>query len=456
MTLHAEQQRAFDLFCQGKNIFLTGPAGTGKTFLIQEMRRWASEQEKEMTVCAMTGCAALLLGNQTRTIHSWSGIRLGRGSVDTVARYLCRDRRAAWKTTDILVVDEVSMMSRKIFELLDALGQHVRRNSSPFGGIQLVFVGDFYQLPPVGDASDPLTRQFCFESETWFSTFPIHHHIELTEIFRQQDAEYKKILQEVRMGRLSPESLVKIGQYVRPTPSNMITPPNLFATRSQADCVNQNCYRVLNEEEYPFDVEVRNDHRLWLDTRQPIDDALYQKGIAMTPLEKEHAVNALLKTIHQTQSLRLKRGSVVMCTYNLDLEKGVCNGSQGLVVGFQYDEHHHRCPVVRFQNQVKMMIPRVEHQSVECPTLSVRYFPLVLSWAQTIHKIQGTTLDSAIIDAGTTVFEYGQTYVALSRVRSLEGLYLSSFRPEKIKTNPVVQDFYDKVFCSEKVCYNNQ
>ena len=187
MELSEEQNQALSLFQNGKNIFLTGPGGSGKSVLIRKFVEDANLRNKEVQVCALTGCAAVLLGCQgAKTIHSWAGIGIATGPFGSVvARVLSnKHRKYPWKKVDILIIDEVSMMSKKIFEVLDTIGKKIRKSyDKPFGGIQIIFSGDFYQLPPVGNPEEPDTCAFCFESERWKETFD--STIVLKKIFRQ-------------------------------------------------------------------------------------------------------------------------------------------------------------------------------------------------------------------------------------------------------------------------------
>ena len=194
MELSKEQQIAFNLFKQGKNVFITGPAGSGKSELIKIFYNYAIEQFKTIQICALTGCAAVLLGCKARTLHSWSGIGLGNVSVQSLVKKISKNHNAktAWRTTHILIVDEVSMLSKKLFEILNSLGKILRRNNNPFGGMQIVFSGDFYQLPPVGNKEeDPDTEKFCFESDIWNQVFNSSYQIQLIKIFNRNIVHQK-------------------------------------------------------------------------------------------------------------------------------------------------------------------------------------------------------------------------------------------------------------------------
>jgi len=188
MSLSKEQQNAYELFQRGDNLFVTGPAGTGKTKLIHHFIEYNKIIGRNTQVCALTGCAAILLNCNAKTIHSWSGIRVARGTKDEIVNNVLRNRKAVseWKKAKTLIIDEVSMLSQKLFEILNDIGKSTRnRYDMPFGGIQVVFTGDFFQLPPVGNMEEPETSAFCFESPEWLQVFPKKNHIELKEIFRQ-------------------------------------------------------------------------------------------------------------------------------------------------------------------------------------------------------------------------------------------------------------------------------
>ncbi len=178
-----EQKLAFEKYKSGQNVFITGPGGTGKSAIIREIYKYATQREHNIQVCALTGCAAVMLDCKAKTIHSWAGIGLANGDIDTIVHRVDKNffKKKDWRKTRTLIVDEVSMMSKRLFDILDIVGKTVRNNHSrPFGGIQLIFCGDFYQLPPVGiNTEDPDNSRFCFESENWFHTFPKENRYKL-------------------------------------------------------------------------------------------------------------------------------------------------------------------------------------------------------------------------------------------------------------------------------------
>ena len=449
-TLSPEQNFAFEKFKRNENLFITGPGGTGKTKLIKHLVADTKLTGRKLQVCALTGCAAVLLNCNARTIHSWSGIRLAKGDRDKIIESVIKNRRSvqAWKSVNTLIVDEISMMSKKIFEILDEIGKRVRRCSAPFGGIQVIFTGDFFQLPPVGTEDDKDSDAFCFESPLWIQTFKPENHIALTTIFRQKDPTFINILSQVRRGQLDKESVKILKTHVnRPydsTKYNGLVPTKLFPIRSKVDYVNSMMFSKIDEDEYEFEHSVLTGCKTHCESGKAISAEHLLKCARMTQQEKEYEIENLLNNTPCARILRLKKGSSVLCTVNLDMDNEICNGSQGLILDI-FDKDENTIVVVKFSNgHIKHIAPHL-WQSEEYPTIAVKQYPLCLAWALTIHKIQGATLALAEVDIGESIFEYGQTYVALSRVQTLEGLYLSAFSPERIRANPRVVAFYDTI-----------
>ena len=448
--LSPEQKYAFYKMMKGENLFITGPGGTGKTKLIKHIYSHAMNNNTRIQICALTGCAALLLNCNARTIHSWSGIRIARGTKEYIISNILRNKKAikSWKSIDILVVDEVSMMSKKIFELLEEIGRIVRKNNLPFGGIQVIFTGDFFQLPPVGNVTEPDTELFCFESDIWNKVFKSENQIELVTIFRQNDPIYIKILLEIRKGYISEESKQILQNYVKreynPENHSGCVPTKLFAIKNKVEYVNNIMFNKIEEPEYKYNYITRTDCICYLDSGNIFPPEILLKCERMTLMEKEWEVEQLLNNIPCNKEILLKKGANVMCTHNLDIENGICNGSQGVIIGFNI-KNGINIPIVKFYNGLTIPIEPHYWQSEEYPCIAVGQVPLCLAWALTIHKIQGSTIPMAEIDIGNTIFEYGQVYVALSRIQSLEGLYLLSFHPQKIKANPKVIEFYKTI-----------
>ena len=242
-NFNSEQQIAFNKYVAGENVFITGPGGSGKSYFIQQVYKHACDNNKRIQITAMTGCAAILLESCAKTLHSWANIGLASGDPDQIAAKISKSilKRANWTNTEILIIDEVSMMSQKIFELLNTIGKKTRRNQNHFGNIQVIFCGDFYQLPPVGNNDDITTSNFCFESPLWDEIFPQSNQIEFNFIFRQDDEQFKKILNEIRHGKLFKSSLQILNTCINKKlpENNLIKPTILYPTKKMVDHLNQ-------------------------------------------------------------------------------------------------------------------------------------------------------------------------------------------------------------------------
>lgn len=440
MELSDEQQQALTAFKESKNVFITGPGGTGKSELIRHLVAEASNMGRRVQVCALTGCAAVLLQCPgAKTIHSWSGIGLGNGDIHTVVDRVSKNKRKriAWTEADILIIDEVSMMSKKLFHILDRTGRKTRKRLDvPFGGIQVVFSGDFYQLPPVPSDDEPDSNAFCFESENWSSTFD--ETIVLTTMFRQTDPAYAKVLNQLRVGKITKKGLRLLeGRVGVSCEDEIIQPTILLPRRRDADVINKRELAKLNTEERRFKLATH-----W----EPIS-AIASNGNAaaeatydnVTDEQRMNELKYLSTNIMADSELVLKEGAQVMCVANVDMEgpEPLVNGSQGVVVGFE-----NGAPLVKFRGgTIRKVVPHL-WESETIKGIGVKQIPLIHAWAITIHKAQGVTLDLAQINAGSSIFECGQTYVALSRVKSASGLFLSAFDIHKITTKKKVKEFY--------------
>ena len=446
MELVTAQKYAFEKFCQGQNLFITGPGGTGKSKLINDFVLHSAKVKNPIQVTALTGCAAILLGNSAKTIHSWSGIKTCRGENTNVIEQVIKNRRIMknWRSIKTLIIDEVSMMSVKMFDILNAIGKIVKHNDKPFGGIQIVLTGDFYQLPPIETAGDLDSGKFCFESNEWKNTFSYDNHVVLTKIFRQHDECYIKILNEIRKGELCEDNIKLLTSYVNRSYNkeehNGVSLTKLFPIRNSVDFINNSMFKALEDEAKTYNMLIDTNNIIYSNTKKSIEEEIVQICKKAPDFEIENEINFLKNNTPCVEKLELKIGATVMCTANLDIENGICNGSQGIIIEFV-----NKVPKVKFTNNVIMLLDYHTWQSEKYPTISISQYPLMLAWAITIHKIQGTTLDMAEMDIGRDVFACGQTYVALSRIRSLEGLYLSGFDPKKIKANTKVKEFYDSI-----------
>ena len=408
------QQLAWDKYIKGENVFITGPGGNGKSYFIQKIYEHSQRNNIDISVTAMTGCAALLLDCKAKTIHSWGSIGLGNEEPEKIVERIRKYRKTQiWLKTNILVIDEVSMLSDELFELLNKVAQLIRRNDAPFGNIQLVFSGDFHQLPPI-------QKKFCFESSLWNTTFP--NQIVFKQNFRQKDdTTYQTILSEIREGCISDKSKEELRKCIQKENHSNLSPTLLYPVKYLSDKVNEEENSKLTGESHIYKMEFN---------KKP-----HHKKI-------EEELNKQKKHILSEENVTLKIGSQVMCTINFDQENCIINGSQGKVIGF----NHKKEPIVKFEhNQIIIPISKHTWYNEQFDDYGLCQIPLILSWAITIHKSQGITLEQAKINIGSNIFEYGQSYVALSRVTSLNGLYLNNIDFSKIRCNPKVIKYYNSI-----------
>lgn len=389
------QDNAFELMTQSHNIFLTGMAGTGKSYLLNKFIEWAEENGKIVATTASTGIAASHINGIT--IHSWSGIgihseeSLTEETMDKIANnpYL----KNTIEIVDILIIDEISMLHAYQLDGIDYICSKIRRNSKPFGGIQVILTGDFLQLPPVSKTN---TLKYAFESSIWNnSNLQICY---LREIYRQDDPTFIEILNEVRYGQENTSSFNILKQ-----------------------CVDKQIEINDPTELYPLnrDVDYINIQKLNMITKPP-------KTYSMKCYGEEGGINYLKRNMITPEKLILKEGAHVIFTKN-NFKEGYTNGTFGIVVNIDKN------PTVQLTNGNKIFVTpatweirKFNYTSRQYEVkASVSQIPLKLAYALTTHKSQGFTLEYAKINL-SNLFSYNMGYVALSRVKSLKNLTLTN------------------------------
>lgn len=439
--LNQEQQTALAAVKKGRNIFLTGAGGTGKSHTIRAITGWAANAGIRYAVTAMTGCAALLLNTISigaKTLHSWAGVGLARESPHELAEAVKRNKRAArrWTDTQLLIVDEVSMMTADFLEKLDTVARFIRkRPDQPFGGLQLVLAGDFCQLPPVvKGVSGETTTAFVFKSPLWATL--IHETHELVQIQRQKDPIFQQLLTEARMGRLSDASLKALEERMGlDWQNNDIRPTLLFTRNAEVDAINRRNMDVLEGERRTYTAQTVIMDRPHQKTFVSPSDPTVQ--IALERLDTDAPYDA---------TLELCVGAQVMLLVNMDQDRGLVNGSRGVLQGYSPGG----LPIVKFLSMTDpVLVDRANWWLSDPDGIGRSQIPLKIAYAITIHKSQGATLDSALVDIGSSTFEFGQAYVALSRVRTMFGLYVWKLDPRKIRAHPEVVAFYEALAASK-------
>lgn len=411
-----------EIFNNKKNIFISGPGGVGKSFAIKTIAKEAKKRGIVCSVTASTGVAAVNVNG--RTIHSWAGVKLAKDSGLQLANLVLRNHSAVknWRETKILIIDEISMIGKTLFDKLNYVAKMVRHSTKPFGGLILIVCGDFLQLPPVGD-------DFCFTSLMWtecdFKT------IKFSTPYRYDDVDFFNLLLRVRIGQHTDEDVNRLKErfeaYRKFRKIKKLTlsiePTRLHSLKKDVASYN---IKKLNELE--------------------TDEKFYYSHDEITmfedvPKRKMSDFSKTLETV-APEVLILKVGAQVMLTYNLDCDHNLANGSRGVVSSMDDNS-----VIVKFLSGKEVKIDPIswEIENKEMNFLLVRrQIPLCLAWSLTIHKCQGSTLDYCIINLGPSVFAEGQGYVALSRCKNIEGLFINNFIPNSLKTNKVALEFENK------------
>ena len=382
-----------------RNVLITGSAGTGKSFVLRQII--SSLKRENCAVTATTGIAAVLIGGST--IHRTFGLTpssVKKGNTTPTEKV-----KKVWKRLKVLIIDEVSMLNADLFMFLDKQARRCRqRLDEPFGGLQVVLVGDFYQLPPVWKETDK--KQFVFETELW-------KQLEITVVelggrnYRQADPLFVELLERVRTGKTTDEDIARLTES-----KQVVGDGSIGATRLYCKNVN---------------VDMENANHL---SKLPIETEHKYKTFADSPKAFQ-----ILSIVPESVDLRI--GAQVMLLANLDVEIGLANGSRGVVVGF----NNGGWPVVKFIRVKCVITPFTWNVEDDDKELTVIAVPLKLAWALTIHKSQGQSIDHLDIDVSGS-FACGQVYTALSRATSLEGMRVLPFNKALIRVHPRVREFY--------------
>lgn len=404
--LTEEQNRILNAVLSGKNVFFTGSAGTGKSFLLKKI---ISALPPDMTMAtASTGVAACHIGGIT--LHQFAGIGLGTGTMERCFQLASRASvTSVWRKTKHLVIDEISMVDGDFFDKIEAVARHVRRTEKPFGGIQLILCGDFFQLPPVSKNND--RAKFCFQSEVWQKC--VHFNFELQTVHRQKDAAFVKILNSIRIGRVTDD----IAEALKGTAKQKIESNGVLATRL--------CSHVKEADEI-------NDFQL---------NELKGEIKTYTALDSDSSMTYTLdQQLPVPGRLILKIGAQVMLLKNINLNSGLVNGARGVVVEFKND-----VPMVQLRSgtRYEAKMEKWTIKTISGALVHRKQIPLKLAWAFSIHKSQGLTLD-CIEMCLSRVFDAGQSYVALSRAQSLQSLRILDFDSQQVWANTSVLQFYKK------------
>ena len=412
------QKEALEVLKTGKNIFLTGEPGAGKTHLINQYINWLDLCGMTVAITASTGIAATHIGG--RTIHSWSGIGIRAPITKSIAEEIV-SREPTYRRvngTEVLIIDEISMLNADTLDAVDKVCRAAKGNSHPFGGIQVVVSGDFFQLPPVvrkeeGEGTST-AAVYAFQSNAWRDAgFLICY---LTDQYRQEDKDLLNVLRAIRDGALEAGHHQLLMEQKEIGYENSV-PTQLHTHNNVVDRENKVALDALAGETHTFEMTTKGSGAL---------------------------VSALMKGCISPERLDLKKGAMVMFTKNNPGEHFM-NGTLGTVVDFEEDG----LPAVETYSGVRIKVFPMEWEVIEGGKVraSIKQVPLRLAWAITIHKSQGASLDAAIIDL-SAAFEEGQGYVALSRVKTLRGMKIEGLNQTALKVSETVLE-QDAVFRAE-------
>jgi ATP-dependent DNA helicase PIF1 len=489
-----DQLRTLEVFQTGCNLFVTGKAGTGKSQVLREMIAQARKKGIVIAITASTGIAALQLDSEGQTIHSWAGVGFGNSSVEKIVKQIY-DRHFAsfhanakkgnskkeaepqqqqqqrtrsvldrWQKTQILFIDEISMLSPGIFTTLDLVGRKLRQKpNQPFGGLQLVLCGDFAQIPPVTNdkekkSEDKEKGTWVFECSSWAAS--VKKTITLREPFRQKNSAFVALLDRVREGKPSAQDLKWLqSRVVRVSPKGPDGLPVIFLHPVKIPVNTENAKRLDEIKSQLFESK----RTVFYETGS-LKEGKKELLMAKHQTFLERAYEDFAKSQSIEDIVMLKVDALVMVTKNIPALK-LANGMRGIVTEIRTEPNHPELVVavtvkIHDLKSSSVVIPVSEwvkdlSEDAFCPLrckIIVRQIPLMLAWAITIHKAQGQTLDGAFIGICGKM-QPGQAYTALSRVKDPNHLWLQSFYPKCITVDPLVHEYHQTLLAfAEKNC----
>ncbi len=426
------------IFNQKRNVYISGIAGSGKSYLLRQLFDEANSKKINCVLTSTTGVSAFNIGGCT--IHSWTGIvlptQLPKDVEEYISRIITRIKfkrylLKKWQNLKILFIDEISMLGANYIDILDNVARKIRNNPTPFGGIQVVASGDMLQLQPVNDS-------FCFESPSWYD-LDFMNFI-LTKAYRFTSQKWSDILQRARIGKLRNDDILELRKCINKQNNSDIQPTVIYPLRKDVDNLNEIALDDLPSPFITFDAEDT------LGEEEQLIESNEGKKTLINIVRHctEEQSKVLDSTLNVGRFVKLKLGAQVMLVANLDVSMGLVNGSRGVItkisstditVKFKGKEHE-------FEMLITPYSFKIEHQG---EFLVRKIVPLIAAYSSTIHKCQGCSLDCAIINCGDSIFSSAQAYVALSRVRSIEGLFLEHLKLDKIYPNKQALQFEEKM-----------
>lgn len=407
-NLNKKQLECYNIAKEGKNILITGVGGCGKSTCLKSIIKYFKRQKKNIGITSSTGVSASLINGVT--LHSFLKIGMGTKTFKELYEKLKFKKNKndfnKLQNLEVLIIDEISMIDDKLFNKIAAYLSLIKEIKKPFGGIQIILCGDFYQLPPINNT-------YCFNSKIW-NRLKIKT-IELTEKMRQiDDLKFQKILDNIKINNITDEIYSELKLLKKNKLNSDIKPTIIYSKNIDVDEINNlefnNLINKTNTQVYEFPI-------------------IYDSN--------KTKIKNYLKNI---KPLKLCKGLQVMLTYNIDIINKLTNGTRCIIEEINYPEI-----IIKTIDNKKYTINYVSYINENDIDIEYKFMPIKLAYAITIHKSQGQTLDYIEIDLGNDIFEYGMAYVALSRAKSLKSIYLSKLSKNAFKTNQDVINFYNNL-----------
>ena len=407
IKLNYEQESALKAFKSGKNIFLTGPAGTGKSVTLGKIKEYCIQDNKQKGITATTGTAAFLLGG--KTLHSYLGIGLAKESAEELYLNIRKFKHITdrLRNCDVLIIDEISMLDADLLDKISEYLQIMRRSNKPFGGIQVVLTGDFCQLEPV-------SGDYCFKSKVW----PLLELklIYLHKLIRQDgDIEFQNILSKVRYGKCSQKTFELLSS-LSDKDFGEVKPTILYPRNYDVDKINK----------------MESDKLIASGAKKETYKVIYSK------CKNVESAKNYIKSLDIPESIIFCVGDQVVVTANVDQDNGIVNGTRGIVINVDCD-----WVMIKKTNGKELKIRYFKSTNPDFPDIKI--MPLKLAYALSIHKSQGMTLDAIEIDIGSKIFASGQAYTALSRAQNLDSVKVKGISKKSFIIHPDVLEFYQKI-----------
>lgn len=423
--------KIFECISNGRNVLISGPGGCGKSWTIQRLVPELIKLGKNVFVTATTGVAAVNLSMcsdiKVSTLHRYAGV--GQATLD-LKQLISKVKKSLavknWKECDILIIDEISMLGSAFFQKLDAIAKNIRNNDLPFGGIQLIMSGDFLQLAPVKD-------NWVFSCDEWSKLNLVPFILEIP--YRYDDMKFFEMLLRIRLGELNLEDIIILQARVKANRKMNELLAKLTTKHNVGDIVRPTRFYAKRCDVDEFNKQELDKLPGELTTFIAKDEFLKLKTLTVEDYTK-------ILDEDMPGSVSFKVGAQVMLKINLDIDQGLVNGSRGVVSLIVPGESL----VVKFLNgkKVKVDLHTRKYEDKHATVVRIQ-IPFVLAYAVSIHKSQGCTCDYAIIDIGDSIFSDGQAYVALSRCRNVEGLFISKFTSSKIRANFEAVEYDKKI-----------